>query len=223
MDSRRTGFVGAGLPAANQDAAGIPDSEPVPEASPLFMGFEAGFRGNQATEDYVTLNSGPFAGGTTKVIANLRQRLDDWYGEQSYDQRVTELFSPGHTEEGLVEGVGANLGGDSGIDQFVDRIEADAEQYGRVGHAQKAARGNRDENGEVVKLMKPAIDAYMEAEVEPHVPDAWVDYGRTKVGYEIPFNRHFYVYKPPRELDEIEGEIKTLEGEIAKLLEGLVG
>ena len=78
-------------------------------------------------------------------------------------------------------------------------------------------------NGEVVKLMKPAIDAYMDAEVKPHVPDAWVDYGRTKVGYEIPFNRHFYVYKPPRDLDEIESEIETLEGEIAKLLEGLTG
>ncbi|MGC9369291.1 MAG: N-6 DNA methylase [Paracoccaceae bacterium] len=78
-------------------------------------------------------------------------------------------------------------------------------------------------NGDLVKLMTPAIDAYMAAEVLPHVPDAWVDYGRTKVGYEIPFNRHFYVYKPPRELDKIEGEIETLEGEIAKLLEGLVG
>ena len=77
-------------------------------------------------------------------------------------------------------------------------------------------------NGEVVELMTPAIDAYMEAEVKPHVPDAWVDYKKTKVGYEIPFNRHFYVYKPPRDLDEIEGEIETLEGEIAKLLEGLV-
>nr|WP_211206023.1 hypothetical protein [Halomicrobium katesii] len=75
IDSRRTGFVGAGLPANHQDAAGIPDSEPVPEASPLFMGFEAGFRGNQATEDYVTVQDGPFAGATTKMIANLRQRL----------------------------------------------------------------------------------------------------------------------------------------------------
>lgn len=77
-------------------------------------------------------------------------------------------------------------------------------------------------NGGVVKLMTPAIDAYMEAEVLPHVPDAWVDYKKTKVGYEIPFNPHFYVYKPPRELYEIEGEIEALEGEIAKLLEGLI-
>jgi type I restriction enzyme M protein len=42
------------------------------------------------------------------------------------------------------------------------------------------------------------------------------------VGYEIPINRHFYVYKPPRPLDEIEADIKTLEREIAGLLDGLV-
>jgi len=154
VDSRRTGFVGAGLPAKHQDAAGIPDSKPVPEASPLFMGFAAGFRGNQATEDYVTLQSGPFAGGTTKVIANLRQRLADWYEEQSHEEQVMEMFSPGHAEEGLVEGIGANLGADSKIDQFVDALESDAREYGRVGHAQKAARANRDDDGNVRLLRR---------------------------------------------------------------------
>lgn len=153
VDSRRTGFVGAGLPAKNQDAAGVPDSKPVPEASPLFMGFEAGFNGNQATEDYVTIQDGPFAGGTTKTISNLRQRLDDWYDEQSYEERVMEMFSPGHAENDLVEGIGSNLGADSGIDQFVDDIEADANNHGRVGHAQKAARANRDADGNV-KLLR---------------------------------------------------------------------
>ena len=54
-------------------------------------------------------------------------------------------------------------------------------------------------------------------------PDAWVDYGKTKVGYEIPINRHFYVYKPPRPLDQIEADITKLEGEIAGLLEGVGG
>jgi len=154
VDSRRTGFVGAGLPAQHQDSAGIPDSRPVPEASPLFMGFEAGFRGNQATEAYVTLDSGPFAGGTTKVIANLRQRLEDWYDEQSYEERVMEMFSPGHAESELVEGVGDNLGSDSDIDQFVDDLEAHAREYGRVGHAQKAARANRDADGNVRLLRR---------------------------------------------------------------------
>jgi hypothetical protein len=154
VDSRRTGFVGAGLPAQHQDAAGIPDSKPVPEESPLFMGFEAGFRGNQATEDYVTLESGPFAGGTTKVVANLRQRLDDWYEEQTHEERVMEMFSPGHAAEGLVEGVGDSLGSDSGIDRFVDDLESHAREYGRAGHAQKAARANRDSAGNVRLLRR---------------------------------------------------------------------
>ncbi|MAM40712.1 MAG: DNA methyltransferase [Erythrobacter sp.] len=77
-------------------------------------------------------------------------------------------------------------------------------------------------NDDLVKAMRPAIDAYIDAEVLPHVPDAWVDYSKTKIGYEIPINRHFYVYKPPRPLGEIEAEITALEGEIAGLLKGLV-
>ncbi len=62
------------------------------------------------------------------------------------------------------------------------------------------------------------IDSYMEREVHPHVPDAWVDHDKTRTGYEIPLNRHFYVYEPPRPLHEIEADLKTLETEIAQLL-----
>ena len=62
------------------------------------------------------------------------------------------------------------------------------------------------------------IDAYMSREVLPHVSDAWVDSSKTKVGYEIPFTRHFYVYKPPRPLKVIEGEIRELEQEINGML-----
>jgi hypothetical protein len=82
VDSRRTGFVGPGLPAERQDELeGIPKDGPVPEESPLFMGFIAGFRKNQASEEYVTLEEAPFAGGTTKHVSNIRQWLNDWYGE----------------------------------------------------------------------------------------------------------------------------------------------
>jgi type I restriction enzyme M protein len=77
-------------------------------------------------------------------------------------------------------------------------------------------------NDDLVAAMREAIDAYIAAEVLPHVPDAWVDYAKTKVGYEIPINRHFYVYKPPRPLAKIEVDIAALEGEIAGLLKGLV-
>jgi type I restriction enzyme M protein len=62
------------------------------------------------------------------------------------------------------------------------------------------------------------IDAYFEREVRPHVPDAWIDYGKTKTGYEIPFTRHFYVYTPPRPLAEIDAELRDLEVRIQTLL-----
>ena len=77
-------------------------------------------------------------------------------------------------------------------------------------------------NDRLVEAFQIEIDAYIEREVLPHVPDAWVDYGKTKVGYEIPINRHFYVYKPPRPLEEIETDITQLEKDIAGLLKGLV-
>ena len=60
------------------------------------------------------------------------------------------------------------------------------------------------------------IDEYMAREVLPYVPDAWVDASKTKVGYEVNFNRYFYKYVPPRPLEEIEADIRTLETEIVQ-------
>ena len=76
-------------------------------------------------------------------------------------------------------------------------------------------------NDRLIETLRDEIDAYIACEVLPHVPDAWVDYAKTKVGYEIPINRHFYLYKPPRPVKEIEADIARLEGEIAGLLKGL--
>jgi type I restriction enzyme M protein len=66
--------------------------------------------------------------------------------------------------------------------------------------------------------LKEDVDAYVAREVLPHVPDAWVDESKTKIGYEIPFTRHFYEYKPLRPLAEIEAEIRALEAEIQGML-----
>ena len=66
--------------------------------------------------------------------------------------------------------------------------------------------------------LKEKIEDYFKREVLPHVPDAWIDESKTKTGYEIPLNRHFYRYEPPRPLEAIETDIKTLEGEILSLL-----
>ena len=77
-------------------------------------------------------------------------------------------------------------------------------------------------NDDLVAAFKPDIDDYIAREVLPHVPDAWVDYSKTKIGYEIPINRHFYFYEPPRPLGDIEADITKLEKKIAGLLEGLL-
>lgn len=99
-----------------------------------------------------------------------------------------------------------------------------------------AALGERDESAEICKLrdgspepdadlrdtemvpLKESIHEYFKREVLPHVPDAWIDEDKTKIGYEIPLNRQFYQYEPPRELEVISADIKALETDILKLL-----
>lgn len=66
--------------------------------------------------------------------------------------------------------------------------------------------------------LKEDIDAYFRREVLPHLPDAWMDRTKDKVGYEINFNRHFYKFTPPRKLAEIDADLKKAEDEILRLL-----
>jgi len=98
------------------------------------------------------------------------------------------------------------------------------------------ALGERDENADVCAdkkgnpepdtdkrdyeniPLKEDIETYFQREVIPHVPDAWIDHDKTKVGYEIPFNRHFYKYVPPRSLEEIDADLAEVSGEIMRLL-----
>lgn len=66
------------------------------------------------------------------------------------------------------------------------------------------------------------IDTYFKREVLPHAPDAWIDSDKTKIGYEIPFNRHFYVFKTPRSLDKIDAELKDVTDRILTMIDGLM-
>ncbi len=101
----------------------------------------------------------------------------------------------------------------------------------------------RDENGQIVLAAKGKqkgkpqpdtslrdtenvplnedVEDYFQREVLPHVPDAWIDHDKTKVGYEIPFNRHFYVFEPPRPLAEIDAELKQCTDRILAMIKGL--
>ncbi|MEN9664098.1 MAG: hypothetical protein RLZZ326_461 [Planctomycetota bacterium] len=73
---------------------------------------------------------------------------------------------------------------------------------------------------ENVPLSESVVE-YFKREVLPHAADAWIDDEKTKVGYEIPFNRHFYVFKPPRALAEIDAELKTVTDRILGMIGGL--
>ena len=66
------------------------------------------------------------------------------------------------------------------------------------------------------------INTYFEREVLPHAADAWIDYDKTKVGYEIPFNRQFYVFNAPRPLTEIDAELREVTGQIVAMIQELV-
>jgi type I restriction enzyme M protein len=77
--------------------------------------------------------------------------------------------------------------------------------------------------------LKENIETYFAREVTPHVPDAWIDPttcdakdGKVgKVGYEIPFNRHFYVFQPPRPLSAIDADLKASTDRILTMIGGL--
>jgi type I restriction enzyme M protein len=71
--------------------------------------------------------------------------------------------------------------------------------------------------------LKEGIYEYFELEVTPHVPDAWIDESKTKVGYEIPFTRQFYKYTALRSSEEIMAEIKELEASISEKLKKVMG
>lgn len=79
------------------------------------------------------------------------------------------------------------------------------------------------DNTRLVSLVRERCEDYLAREVSPFIaPDiAWIDHAKTKVGYEIPINRHFYVYESPRPLAEIERDIKALEEDILAMLKGI--
>ena len=147
---RRTGFIGAGLPADHQDVDGLPDSEPVSEEAPLYMGFQtnqssreihpyhgqtgATFVHNQNSEYGVMIKDGRFRYGTTQHVSRLRLELEDWYGEHSLEQRVDKMFGGQFN----VRSVGEV--GEKAREANIFSREQDLDTSGGlVGHAEKMA------------------------------------------------------------------------------------
>ncbi|MGA2164130.1 MAG: Tat pathway signal protein [Solirubrobacteraceae bacterium] len=132
----RTGFVGPGLPAAHQNTGGIPQGNPVPKGSPLFMGFKSSLRRNQATEQSVTIADGPWAGGTTMQVSYMRLRLDSWYEQLEERERVALMYAPQVTPEQVSHFTTDAAGDPELLGEAINR-------YGVIGHAQTSARARR--------------------------------------------------------------------------------
>ena len=161
-----------------------------------------------------------------KSLGSKRKELSD-----AHIDRITRLF--GHFEE-------ASDHDADGSARPISRI-FDNEDFGY--HSITVERPLRGQDGNVVlgqkgkQKGKPQPDSslrdtenvpykddvaeYFQREVLPHAPDAWIDPDKTKVGYEIPFNRHFYVFKPPRPLAEIDADLKASTDRILEMIKGL--
>ncbi|HUO72306.1 MAG TPA: hypothetical protein VMU39_16170 [Solirubrobacteraceae bacterium] len=132
----RTGFVGAGLPAARQRTGGIPAGRPVLEQAPLFMGFKSGLVKNQASEDSVTIADGVFAGATTMHVSYMRLRLDSWYENLDQRDRVARMYAPQVTPTQAAAFTTDAPSEPGKLEEAIDR-------YGVIGHAQTSARARR--------------------------------------------------------------------------------
>lgn len=132
VKERRTGFLGEGLPAEHADAEGLPST--LPDDTPNFTGFRTGRKSTQASEDRVTIQDGPYAGGTTMHLSHLVESLDAWWGMAESD-RIDRLFSSDVTPADVAE-----------MDSlpFADAVREHASTEGVVGHFEKAARARTD-------------------------------------------------------------------------------
>jgi len=167
---RRTAFVGKGLPRENlvgDDAdAPLVDEDPkkidnsnvddnLGKDAPLSMGYKSGFKDNLATEDAVTITTGPFKEGTTFQVSKLELDLGKWY-ENDRAKRDKLMFSHEHGQDGDIDigDIGEELEDDSGITrEIVDEVESTAREEGFVGHAAKTAQA-RDEDFEPLILRR---------------------------------------------------------------------
>jgi len=147
----RTGFTGTGIPAKHQHTGGIPSGNPVPASSPLFMGFKSGLKKNQATEEDITITSGPFAQGTTMQVSYMLLTLDSWYGELTEQERVARMYSPQTTVADV-----AKLTTDAPSEP--NEITQAVTVYGVIGHSQSAATARRNNKPIIIRRDFDTVD-----------------------------------------------------------------
>jgi len=157
-----------------------------------------------------------------KSLGSKRKELSS-----AHIERITQLF--GRFEEASDEG-GKPISRIFANEAFgyhtitVERPLRDAE--GKVVVGEKGKQKGKPQPDSALRdtenvPLSEDVGEYFKREVLPHAPDAWIDPEKTKVGYEIPFNRHFYVFKPPRALAEIDTDLKRTTDRILDMIKGL--
>jgi hypothetical protein len=108
------------------------------------MGFKSGYSDNLPPEDRVTIEEGPFEGGTVAQVSRTRLDLESWY-EEDHDDRVEMMYSPRHDKDEVGE-TGQSLAASSRVDEeMAEGADEDAREKGVVGHAQKLAAARDDD------------------------------------------------------------------------------
>jgi hypothetical protein len=159
VTSKRTGFVGAGLPRRMAEQAHFKVAQFIPDSAPLFMGFTSSQQAGQAKEVAVSFDGQPdplvaplttahpsdyFAGGTALHLSHLIEDLDAWYA-LSYEERLARMFhfnAPAPSGRVAVQTMWINP----------NTTELDAQQRGVIGHNEAVQRGSRTLEGQALQL-----------------------------------------------------------------------
>lgn len=155
----------------------------------------------------------PFYSKMLRSLGNKRKEIHD-----NAIKVITEIY--GEFQENEVSKIFDNA------DFGYYRITVERPKRNEKGEIELDRKGNQVPDADLRDFenvpLKEDVEKYFKREVLPHVPDAWIDHGKTKIGYEINFSKYFYKYKPLRSLEEIRKEILALEEETVGMIKAVI-
>ena len=165
-----------------------------------------------------------------KILNRLKEHINEnkvWKNREKFKKVLKDILGDLDLKRSLMKAVRNGL---AKRDETADyckkrgKIESDTDlrDYERIPFSHKVEEYKQDYS-DFVEKEKDNITAYFENEVKPHVPEAWVDYSYTRVGYEIPFTRYFYEFEELEPSHEIKEDIEKLEAEINEIMQKVLG
>lgn len=158
-------------------------------------------------------NDNPFYSKMLRSLGNKRREI-----HEEAIKRITEIYGE------FKEGPYCKIFDDD--DFGYKRITVERPKRDEKGNIEKDRKGNQMPDADLRDFenvpLKEDVGEYFKREVLPHVPDAWIDHGKTKVGYEINFTKYFYQYKPLRSLEKIRKDILALEAETDGMIKEVI-